>query len=173
MSYEAVESHIIDVLRGLVAYLLPGELLIARIDCTGVGKPVYDHIRVLLRDHGLRQVITQGVVFLAGERPPERRERDGLISLGKGYLVGRINVLLSEGRIRMADSEKAAAIRQELSNFVMRSREQASQLVVDYSAEGGARDDLVIALGLAVLYEVVDYEGVVRDEPSTPRFLLR
>ncbi len=139
--YPQVAERLAVIVGGIMA-MRPTSLLL-RVDATGVGRPVVD----LLRQHpGLRGVHIVAVSITAGDKwEPGGREA----TLGKAYLVSRLQALLQTGRIRLPRTAEAQALAEELKNFEIRVSESGRDT---YGAfEAGSHDDLVIALGLATL----------------------
>lgn len=121
------------------------------IDSTGVGKPVtdllIDKIPELWRNDGLHSVyITGGEA--RGEIYPDVWE----IRVPKAYLVSRLQVLISCGRIHLPSvNPEAQAMKNELMNYTIRVNENAN---TEFGAfRVGTHDDLVTALALACLCE--------------------
>ena len=114
-----------------------------RVDATGVGRPVVD----LLRQHpGLKGVGIVAVSITSGDKwEPGGREA----TLGKAFLVGRLQALLQTGRIRLPKTAEAEVLAQELRDFEIRVSESGRDTYGAFRA--GSHDDLVIALGLATL----------------------
>jgi hypothetical protein len=122
------------------------------VDATGVGTPCIDLIkeRAAIADGHLT-----GCFFTYGDRLNVRLgSREG--SIGKGFLVSRLQALIQSGRIRLPDTPEAHALADELLVYEIRVDEQANE---KYGAfKTGAHDDLVTALGLAVLIEAGAYQ---------------
>lgn len=109
------------------------------VDATGIGLAVSDE----LKSRGLSP---QSVFFTAGDK---RSERTGdSVSIGKGWMVGRLQVLLQSGRIHLPDSAEADALVHELLNYEIKVNSNANMQSGAFRT--GTHDDLVIALGLAV-----------------------
>lgn len=127
------------------------------VDSTGVGLAVSDE----LRHRGLRPV---SCFFVSGDR---RSERSGdTVSVGKGWMVGRLQVLLQSGRIHLPDSAEAGHAIRELQDYEISVSDSGH---ASFNARSGRHDDLVIALGLAVgadtpvpTFTVTKYGGVPR-----------
>jgi hypothetical protein len=128
------------------------------LDATGVGTAFLDLLRAL---HPPAVIVP--VYFTHGDRLAWRREgqrpalnrrdtRPLILSLGKAWLVTRLQALFEGRRVRLsAANPEAAAVRQELLDYEIRPG------TVDNDKYGafrtGAHDDLVTALGLATLTE--------------------
>ncbi len=111
------------------------------VDATGVGQPVVD----LLAHVGTP---VMPVYFTHGDR---RLEQDGpprYISLGKAWLVSRLQALLQTGRILLPKTSEAAALAKELMDYEIKVDQDANDKYGAFKV--GTHDDLVTALGLAV-----------------------
>lgn len=111
------------------------------LDATGVGQPVVD----LLKANGVR---VTPIFFNHGDRLV-RNEETGAISLGKALLVSQLQVLLQSRRILLPKTEEAEALARELQDYEIRVDEDANDKYGAFKV--GAHDDLVTALGLAVV----------------------
>ncbi len=130
------------VIVGNLKAMGPTSLLL-RVDATGVGRPVVD---LLCQHPGLRGVSIVAVTITSGDKwEPGGREA----TLGKAYLVSRLQALLQTGRLRLPRTAEAEALAQELRDFEIRVSESGRDTYGAFKA--GSHDDLVIALGLAVL----------------------
>lgn len=113
------------------------------VDATGVGQPVLDLIAE--RWSGGRLI---GVYFTHGDR---RTEDGDKITLGKAYLVSKLQALLQSGRVHLPDSGEARVLAQELRDYEIRIGEDANDRYGAFRV--GTHDDLVTALGLAIHHE--------------------
>ncbi len=126
------------------------------VDATGVGQPVVD----LLRD-GVGAEHIHGVFFTHGDR--HSWGRDGTV--GKAYLVSRLQTLIQTKRIALPQTAEARTLADELLAYEIRVSEDAN---TKYGAfKVGTHDDLVTALGLAVLRDASAY--VQRVATTFPR----
>lgn len=117
-------------------------------DCTGVGRPVVDALRLL---PGLAGASICGVTITAGDGcAVDVNEPEGTVS--KSYLISRTQVLAQQGRIRLPRTAEARALVDELLAFEIRITDDAHMVS---GARTGKHDDLVIALALSVLVEPV------------------
>lgn len=108
------------------------------VDATGVGKPVVD----LLRNAGVP--VTE-VYFTHGDR---RKEEDGRVTMGKAWLVSRLQALLQTQRLRFPKGHtEADALMRELLDYEIRVDERANDRYGAFKV--GTHDDLVTAVGLA------------------------
>lgn len=119
------------------------------IDVTGLGAPVYEQIRDLLESepktdrtklHAVR--FTWGDRFLRGAYDGESD------SLGKAYLVSRLQVLFQRGLLQLPPKHREAqAMARELKDYEIRVTENANDTYGAFKV--GTHDDLVTALGLS------------------------
>ncbi len=114
------------------------------VDATGVGKPIVD----MLKDSSSATAGAWAVYFTRGDQRKERRKKKE-VSLGKAYLVSRLQSLLQTGRIHLPNKNpEAHALAQELLDYEIRVDENANDKYGAFRV--GTHDDLVTALGLAV-----------------------
>ncbi len=157
LSEEQTYKQAIGELRG---YLRPDGVLWGEVadsvsllvDATGVGTPVVDLIR---EQPGLEGVRLTGVFFTSGDRcsvSPGAREG----SVGKAFLVSRLQSLLQYKRVRLPQTAEARALADELLNYEIRVTADASMTAGAFKT--GTHDDLVTALGLALLHGPSKYE---------------
>jgi hypothetical protein len=86
------------------------------------------------------------VYFTYGDRRIVDSEK-GQISLGKAYLVSRLQALLQGGRLHLPKTPEAEALGRELLDYEIKVSEDANDRYGAFKV--GAHDDLVTALGLA------------------------
>lgn len=110
------------------------------LDATGVGQPVVD----LLKEAG---VATTPIYFTHGDRFV--KTDTGAITLGKALLVSQLQVVLQTGRILLPKTEEAQTLARELQDYEIRVDEDANDKYGAFKV--GTHDDLVTALGLAVV----------------------
>lgn len=115
------------------------------VDATGVGQPVVD----IMRDEVQGGLIVE-VYFTHGDRRTETKEHHTLksVSLGKAFLVSRLQALLQTGRLHLPRNAESAALTEELLNYEIRIDDNANDRYGAFRV--GTHDDLVTALGLAV-----------------------
>ena len=143
--YDRVAVEIADVVKRLNARDVSSTV---RLDVTGVGRPVYD----LVADHvrGLRCGIT-AATFVAGDQV-QGGWGSTEMRVGKARMVSRLQVLLAERRIMLpAFDRQARVLARELETYEIRVNDNAHLAAGAFST--GAHDDLVTALGLAVLLD--------------------
>lgn len=137
---------------------------IMRVDVTGVGRPVFDS----LADTDIPHVCRLTAVTITGSMGKEIKDRE--LSVGKLYLVSRLEALFDNDRIKFVvttdkQREQAHAMRRELQDF---DRDQhASTGNLTFGAKTGSHDDLVTALALAVL-EDTGVRSSIRHFESDP-----
>lgn len=117
------------------------------VDATGVGTPVVD----LLRAQAKHSFIW-AVYFTHGDRRNEEMH-ERKITLGKAFLVSRLQTLLQCRRLHLPQSTEARALAQELLDYEIRVDEDANDKYGAFRV--GTHDDLVTALGLAVQKEPI------------------
>jgi hypothetical protein len=113
-------------------------------DATGVGRPVIEEVRLELGTH----VPVSAVTITVGERIT-----GGLgsseVRVPKMILVSRLAALFQRGRIELPETEESRALAEELKAFQVRATTRG----IHAEAMSGFHDDLVIALGLATLFD--------------------
>ena len=111
------------------------------LDATGVGKPVVD----VLKDHKVQARLT-AVYFTYGDR--RLKGDEGSISLGKAYLVSRLQALFQGERLHLSRHDpEAETMTRELLDYEIRVDQNANDKYGAFRV--GTHDDLVTALGLA------------------------
>lgn len=114
------------------------------VDATGVGAPVVD----LLRQRLSAGPYITAATFTHGDRLIREA---GWLRVGKGHLVSRLQVLLQEARLLLPDTSEALQLVEELLAFEIRIQEDGNERYGAFKV--GKHDDLVVALGLAVLVD--------------------
>lgn len=123
------------------------------IDATGVGQPVVDELR--LHDVPARLV---AVYFTYGDR--RIVEHHGRVTLGKAYLVSRMQALFQGNRLHLPPGHpEAETLVKELLDYEIRVDQDANDKYGAFKV--GTHDDLVTALGLAVQTDGAPLEGVI------------
>lgn len=126
------------------------------VDATGVGQAVVDLLRGRVRS---AEVVP--VWFTSGERRTERWDSGGRrVSLGKAYMVSRLQALLGSGRLHLPKTVEAEALTRELLNYELRVDEDGHERFGAFKT--GTHDDLATALGLAVQVDSPPDAGALR-----------
>jgi hypothetical protein len=135
------------------------------IDATGVGRPVVELILDALKADGrCDRTSVHPVTFTHGDRYIEHGPFPETASLGKAFLVSRLQVLLQQRQLALPrDHPEARAMARELKDYEIRVDGSTSNDT--YGAfKTGSYDDLVTALGLACLVDPHSYG--MRSGPS-------
>jgi hypothetical protein len=151
--YPAVAEHVAAVVDGLVRRGIARPRLM--VDSTGVGAPVVELIGEKLGRHG-RDLIA--ATFTHGDKYSQDDSRR-IASVGKAHLVSKLQALLQTGRLKLPRTAEAEALGRELMDYEIRVDEDANDKYGAFKV--GAHDDLVTALGLAVVY-VEPPERIIR-----------
>jgi len=158
-AYPDVAARVAAVARGVLDRSgadprAPGRRVTLVLDATGVGQPIADLLRAAVKDLPVR---VTAATFTHGDRlsgRPGARE----LTVGKAFLVSRLQALLQTGRLALpAGHPEAAALAQELLDYEIRVDPDGDAKFGAFRT--GRHDDLVTALGLAVLTE--PYRGVL------------
>jgi hypothetical protein len=140
-SYPDVATYLADL---LCSTLLAGRDVRMLIDVTGVGRPVYDSV---VKDMGLRKEVQSAAI-----KPITFVHSDtynlGKGSLGKAFLVSRMQSLLQNGQVHAPNTEEVRATLEELRVYQIKVSEDGKDT---YGAASGKHDDLATVLGLACL----------------------
>ena len=121
-----------------------GSMSYVFLDATGLGKPIVD----LFAKH-IQNASVTAVFFTHGDR---RHQIDRYeVTLGKAYLVARLQTLLQTSRLHLPRTTEAEQLAKDLLDYEIRVETDANDRYGAFKV--GARDDLVTALGLAVHYE--------------------
>lgn len=154
--YPDVAARLVDVVikirhRLFVPGQTPGRIVV-RIDATGVGRPVFDLLVDALRGTGVQVV---PVIFNHGEALVPNQTTAGLsLTLGKAFLVSRMQVLIQSGRVTVPQQHpESVALVRELLDYEIRINPRGSDTYGAFRV--GTHDDLVTALGLACLIDPV------------------
>lgn len=141
-SYPDVANHLADMLSNP---LFAKRRVRIFLDVTGVGQGVYDLLRVEIKLRKETQhILLLPTSFVHGEK---YNRRTG--SLGKAYLVSRLQALLQTGRVHGPDTSEMKATLEELRSYEVRIDEKGHDT---YGAMShNTHDDLATALALACL----------------------
>jgi hypothetical protein len=110
------------------------------VDVTGFGQPVVELMQKTI-DHG--EIVP--VYFNHGDRMTAEYPH---VTLGKAYLVARLQMLLQTGRLHLTKTREARLLAEELQNYQIQVHPQANDHYGAFAV--GTRDELVTALGMAV-----------------------
>ena len=143
--YPAVAARIASVASNAQRH--GGHVARLNVDVTGVGRPVSDMIPPLLARLGVGAPVW-AVSFTFGDRLTERAD-DREATLGKAWLVSRLQVLLQGKRLLLPDTAEARALAAELLVYEIRVNDNGNEQFGAFKV--GTHDDLVTALGLTVM----------------------
>lgn len=135
--YPALGVRLAEIIAGLHAR---GVSPTVYVDATGIGRPVMDTLQATAN------VPITPVYFTWGDR--RAVGDDFSVTLGKAYLVARLQVLLQEGRLLLPRTAEAEALARDLTEYEVTMRPDANDTYGAFTV--GAQDDLITALGLAV-----------------------
>lgn len=141
-AYPAVVDRIVQVMTGLQAKGSPRfgprrftvELI---LDATGVGLPIGD----MVRERGLDPKL---ILFTGSDKVNDLPQ--GVVSVGKAWMVGRMQVLLQGKRLHLPTSPEATVLVKELLDYDISVSDNGH---ASFNAKASTHDDLVIALGLS------------------------
>lgn len=108
-------------------------------DVTGLGQPVVD----VLQEAGAGII---PVFFTHGDRRIIHPD-DGTVTLGKAWVVARLQALLQTGRVFLPRMSEAEILAKELIDYQIEVEPDANERYGAFTV--GTQDDLVTALGLA------------------------
>lgn len=144
-SYPAVARRLQAICRAMARR--PHAEVYLAVDATGVGRPIVDLVRDELDD----DVHLTAVSITGGEKCPNNPLQRAEITMGKVWMVSRLQALLQSRRIRMPRTADAQGLATELLDFEIKvSRDGHDEMG---AFKTGTHDDLVTALGLSVLGE--------------------
>lgn len=138
----------------------------ALVDATGVGRPVVD----LIRQSIIPQCHVTAVTITGGDRGDPDVLWKLEASIGKSYMVSRLQALLQSQRVQAPGEppdEDLAAMAEELKVYEIRTKPDTGN--DQFGAfKVGDHDDLVTALGMACLVDLqeVRYGPFVGELPS-------
>lgn len=141
MSYPDVSQYIADMLCNVIFAKRKVQVL---IDVTGVGRPVYDDLRraISFRPEA-KNVRVSPINFVHGEK---YNRTTG--SLGKAYLVSRLQSLLQGKRVHAPNTPEVGATLEELRVYEIKVDQDGKDT---YGASIGKHDDLATAMALSCL----------------------
>ena len=152
-TYPDVAARVVEVLTGVKGH--GASIQRVYVDATGVGQPVVDLLdRVGAANYG--QLVP--VYFTHGDRRARGDSSPWPVTLGKAWLVSRLQVLLQDQRLMFPATlpEREALVR-ELLDYEIRIGEDANDRYGAFRV--GAHDDMVTAVGLACQEEVRYIDG--------------
>lgn len=115
------------------------------IDVTGVGRPVYDDLCIEASLHmESRDAWIKPITFVTGQR-----YNLATGSLGKAYLVSRLQSLLQGARVHAPDTSEVRAMLEELRVYEIKVDQDGKDTYGAFKV--GTHDDLATALGLGCL----------------------
>jgi hypothetical protein len=142
-----VVARLVQVVDDLIALKEPGTPPVwLKIDATAVGAPVAEDLRIAL---GGRDVIQTDVWFTGANGQDFRPIQTRRLSVPKMTMVANLQVALEKRKVKLPNTDIARETARELADFEIRR-------VGDHEAADariGSHDDLVTALGLAILGE--------------------
>jgi hypothetical protein len=110
------------------------------VDLTGFGQPLIDEVK----RHGSYSRM-RSVFFNFGDR---RAEEGGVIRLGKGWLVCKLQMLLQSHQLHLPRSVDAETLAQELMDYEVEVQPDANDRYGAFRV--GSHDELATALGLTI-----------------------
>lgn len=149
-NYLAVGSRVAEVVANVEALPVPANFSPPRlqliVDSTGVGVGAVDIVRDAI--HGSRAKLVAATFTHGNKLNPRYREW----TVGKEYLVKRLQTLFQTERIKLPPNHpEAAAMARELRDYELKSDPDGDLKFGAFKV--GSHDDLVTALGLAVLVD--------------------
>lgn len=142
MSYPDVAIHIAEM---LCSPLFTGRRVRVLLDVTGVGRPVYDDLKreIALREKA-RDAHLKPISFVHGENYNKSKG-----TLGKAFLVSRLQSLLQSTRVHAPDTAEVKATLEELRVYEIKVDNDGKDTYGAFRT--GTHDDLATSLGLSVL----------------------
>lgn len=140
-SYPDVAVYIADMLAKPVFARRQVRVL---LDVTGIGRAIFDDLRkeISFRPE-CRDMWVKPITFVHGEAYNKTKG-----TLGKAFLVSRLQSLLQGGRVHAPDTAEVQATIEELKTFEIKVSHDGKDT---YGGSSSAHDDLVIAMSLATL----------------------
>ncbi len=144
--YETVAARVKEVVERVADRPDTHGPIAVIVDATGVGLPVVD---ILRRTLARSPASLTAAIFTHGHRL-NGVIGDKEIGVGKAYLVSTLQALFHTGRIQLPPNHReAAAMTRELQDYEIRVDDDANDRYGAFKV--GTHDDLVTALGLAVI----------------------
>lgn len=148
-TYPEVATRLHDVKQKLVR--MQHDPVSLYLDATGVGAPVVDMMDAY-DDDPIACFFTNGGKLKIDQETGE-------ISIGKYWLVSRLQALLQARRIHVSAgllTSELKAMLEELRNYEIRIDDSGKDTYGAFAV--GTHDDLVTAIGLSTFYQPVDYD---------------
>lgn len=145
--YPSVAARVAEVVRGVWDRYPPrGVRVYLTVDATGVGRPLVD----LLKEHLAGAAVhLSAATFVHGDRLDGYAGKREL-RVGKAFLVSRLQALIQTDRLHLpAGHPEAQVMARELAGYEIKVDQNANDTYGAFKV--GSHDDLVTALGLAVL----------------------
>lgn len=144
LPYPKIAERLAEIAEG-VRFKMPDADVRLYADQTGPGIPVVDSLRERI------DLPLIGVTLAAGEKLTIKGNE---ARLGKAFLVSRLQVLLQNGRIRLPKTAESEELARELLDFEIKVDQDGTDRYGAFKV--GTHDDMVIALGLATLFDPND-----------------
>ena len=124
--------------------LFAGRKVRVLMDVTGVGRPVYEDLKnEAKRRKEAQKILIKPISFVHGESYNKSKG-----TMGKAYLVSRMQSLLQNSRVHAPDTPEVKATLEELRVYEIKISPDGKDT---YGASTGKHDDLATALGLSCL----------------------
>lgn len=136
--YPALAGRLAEIESG-VRRLARDSPVTVFVNATGFGESLIEFLDSRIRSRVLP------VFFNHGDRRVAESDK---ITLGKAFLVGRLQVHLQTGRLHLPRTPQTTSLAQELTDYEINVASDANDRYGAFRV--GSQDDLVTALGLAV-----------------------
>ena len=137
-AYPQIVERVVQLVEGVEEWRDGG--LTIYLNLTGKGRPVFDLLRPRVWSAYLLSVY-----LTHGDR---RTKEERLVTLGKAFLVTRLQTLLQCGYLHLPRTAEAETLARELQEYEIKVEPDANERYGAFTV--GTRDELVTALGLAV-----------------------
>jgi hypothetical protein len=135
--YSGIGRRLKEIWSGLDSHVESADFF---VNATVAGIPAIE----VIRDES--DVWLQVACFYHGHQKPG--EHDEVLTLGKAYLVRRLQVLFQEHRLHLPENPETRTLLGKLPSYELRVPDGADNQIGAFSV--GSQDDLVNAIGLAV-----------------------
>ncbi len=149
--YPMVAIRMAAIVGGLRRYGVSRPRLM--VDATGVGQPIVELIADALRGMNVDLV---ACTFVHGEKF-KKAENGKTATLGKAYLVSRLQALLQTRRLKLPKTAEAQALGEELEVYEIKVSQDGADTYGAFKT--GTHDDMATALGLACLEDPFAEQG--------------